>query len=124
MASPYARKLAAEAGVDIADATPTGTNDRVVAADVQELISEGGGATPLPPTFRSPLSKGCCLSLIGRIRPCRGMAPSSCWIAGVHRAASDDSATACGGPEAASSGLASQLAAGMSRTSDPADDWT
>jgi len=42
VASPYARKLAAEAGVDIADATPSGSNNQVVAADVEKLIASGG----------------------------------------------------------------------------------
>ena len=42
-ASPYARKLAAEAGVDVSQATPTGPEGRIVAADVQKLIESGGG---------------------------------------------------------------------------------
>lgn len=42
-ASPYARKLAREAGVDVAQATATGPEGRIVAADVQKLISSGGG---------------------------------------------------------------------------------
>ncbi|KAK9806151.1 hypothetical protein WJX72_003310 [[Myrmecia] bisecta] len=42
-ASPYAKKLAREAGVDISQATPTGPDGRIVAADVQQLISSGGG---------------------------------------------------------------------------------
>lgn len=46
MASPYARKLAAEAGVDIADATPSGSNNQVVAADVEKLIASGGASPP------------------------------------------------------------------------------
>ena len=41
MASPYARKLAREAGVDVADASGTGPDGRIVAADVQQLISSG-----------------------------------------------------------------------------------
>ena len=43
VASPYAKKLAREAGVDISQATATGSEGRIVAADVQKLISEGGG---------------------------------------------------------------------------------
>lgn len=43
IASPYAKKLAREAGVDISQATATGPDGRIVAADVQKLVSEGGG---------------------------------------------------------------------------------
>ena len=43
IASPYAKKLAREAGVDISQASATGPDGRIVAADVQKLISEGGG---------------------------------------------------------------------------------
>lgn len=43
IASPYAKKLAREAGVDISQATATGPEGRIVAADVQKLVSEGGG---------------------------------------------------------------------------------
>lgn len=42
-ASPYARKLAKEAGVNISQAQATGPEGRIVAADVQKLISSGGG---------------------------------------------------------------------------------
>ena len=42
-ASPYAQKLAREAGVDISQATATGPENRIVAADVEKLISSGGG---------------------------------------------------------------------------------
>lgn len=42
-ASPYAQKLAREAGVDISQATATGPEGRIVAADVEKLISSGGG---------------------------------------------------------------------------------
>jgi pyruvate/2-oxoglutarate dehydrogenase complex dihydrolipoamide acyltransferase (E2) component len=43
VASPYARKLARDAGVDIAQASGSGPNGRIVAADVQQLITSGGG---------------------------------------------------------------------------------
>lgn len=43
IASPYAKKLAREAGVDISQATASGPEGRIVAADVEKLISEGGG---------------------------------------------------------------------------------
>lgn len=43
IASPYAKKLAKEAGVDISQASATGPDGRIVAADVQKLVSEGGG---------------------------------------------------------------------------------
>ena len=42
-ASPYAKKLAREAGVDVSQASPTGPEGRIVAADVQKLIESGGG---------------------------------------------------------------------------------
>lgn len=42
-ASPYAQKLAREAGVDISQANPTGPEGRIVASDVQTLIKSGGG---------------------------------------------------------------------------------
>ena len=47
IASPYARKLAREAGVDVADASGTGPGGRIVAADVQQLISSGAQMLPL-----------------------------------------------------------------------------
>ena len=43
VASPYARRLAAEAGVDVGQAQGTGPGGRIVAADVQKLIESGGG---------------------------------------------------------------------------------
>ena len=43
MSSPYARKLAREAGVDYTQAKATGPGGRIVAADIQQLISSGGG---------------------------------------------------------------------------------
>ncbi len=43
VASPYAKKLAREAGVDIGQAQGSGPNGRIVAADVQQLIESGGG---------------------------------------------------------------------------------
>jgi pyruvate/2-oxoglutarate dehydrogenase complex dihydrolipoamide acyltransferase (E2) component len=41
VASPYAKKLAREAGVDISDATPSGLGGRIVAADVEQLVKSG-----------------------------------------------------------------------------------
>ena len=49
IASPYAKKLAREAGVDISQATATGPEGRIVAADVQKLISDGGGKAAAKP---------------------------------------------------------------------------
>ena len=43
VASPYARRLAADAGVDISQATGSGPGGRIVAQDVQQLIDSGGG---------------------------------------------------------------------------------
>lgn len=42
-ASPYAKRLAREAGVDVSQATASGPDGRIVAADVQKLIESGGG---------------------------------------------------------------------------------
>lgn len=44
VASPYAKKLAAEAGVSLAGAAGSGPGGRVVAADVQQLVASGGAA--------------------------------------------------------------------------------
>ena len=46
VASPYARKLAADAGVDISQASASGPGGRVVAQDVQQLIESGGDEAP------------------------------------------------------------------------------
>ena len=43
IASPYARKLAGEAGVDLSQAQGSGPGGRIVASDVQKLIESGGG---------------------------------------------------------------------------------
>ncbi len=43
VASPYAKKLALEAGVSIVGVAGTGPNGRIVAEDVQRLIASGGG---------------------------------------------------------------------------------
>ena len=43
VASPYAKKLAKEAGIEISQASATGSEGRIIAADVQKLISQGGG---------------------------------------------------------------------------------
>ncbi|CAL8471164.1 g10706 [Coccomyxa elongata] len=53
VASPYARKLAREAGMDIAQANGSGPGGRIVAADVQQLISSGGGK-PAPASAGAP----------------------------------------------------------------------
>jgi len=55
VASPYARKLAREAGIDIAHASGSGPSGRIVAADVQQLISSGGGK---PAMAYTPASTG------------------------------------------------------------------
>ena len=54
VASPYARKLAHEAGVDISQAQATGPGGRIVAADVQKLISSGGGKGEQPSAGAPP----------------------------------------------------------------------
>ena len=58
VASPYARKLAHEAGVDISQAQATGPGGRIVAADVQKLISSGGGKGEQPSAGAAP--QVCC----------------------------------------------------------------
>jgi len=47
-ASPYARKLAAQAGINLAAVTGTGPGGRIVATDVEQAIARGvgGGAAP------------------------------------------------------------------------------
>lgn len=57
-ASPYAKKLAAEAGVSLADAQGTGPSGRIVAADVQQLISSGGGKKPAAAQPTRPAAAG------------------------------------------------------------------
>lgn len=54
IASPYAKKLAREAGVDIADATASGLGGRIVAADVEQLIKSGRGRRQLLTLRRCP----------------------------------------------------------------------
>ncbi|CAD7696776.1 unnamed protein product [Ostreobium quekettii] len=46
IASPYAKKLAAEAGVGISGLMGSGPGGRIVAGDVAELIASGKGAVP------------------------------------------------------------------------------
>lgn len=46
VASPYARKLASNAGVSLAGVSGTGPNGRIVADDVRQVISSGGAAAP------------------------------------------------------------------------------
>jgi pyruvate dehydrogenase E2 component (dihydrolipoamide acetyltransferase) len=44
VASPYAKKLAADAGVSLSGASGSGPGGRVTAADVQQLVASGGAA--------------------------------------------------------------------------------
>lgn len=46
IASPYAKKLAANAGVSLAGVSGTGPHGRIVADDVRQLIASGGAAAP------------------------------------------------------------------------------
>lgn len=55
-ASPYARKLASEAGVDVSLATGTGPNGRIVAADVQQLIASGAANETESPRAAAPVA--------------------------------------------------------------------
>jgi pyruvate dehydrogenase E2 component (dihydrolipoamide acetyltransferase) len=54
IASPYAKKLASEAGVSLAGVGGSGPKGRIVAADVQQLVASGGarpaGASVAPST--------------------------------------------------------------------------
>lgn len=43
-ASPFAKKLAAEAGVGLSGVAGSGPGGRILAADVQQLIASGGAA--------------------------------------------------------------------------------
>jgi pyruvate dehydrogenase E2 component (dihydrolipoamide acetyltransferase) len=47
-ASPLARKLAREHGIDLANVTGTGPGGRVVRADIDQAVRRGGGAQPAP----------------------------------------------------------------------------
>ncbi|KAF8068297.1 pdhC [Scenedesmus sp. PABB004] len=49
VASPYAKKLAAQAGVSLAGAAGSGPGGRIVAADVQQLVASGGAAPAAAP---------------------------------------------------------------------------
>jgi pyruvate dehydrogenase E2 component (dihydrolipoamide acetyltransferase) len=53
-ASPLARRLAGEAGLDIAGVTGSGPHGRIVKADVEAAIAGGGTATPAAPAASSP----------------------------------------------------------------------
>ena len=48
IASPLAKKLAREANVDLSAATASGPDGRIVAADVQQLISSGAPSAARP----------------------------------------------------------------------------
>jgi pyruvate dehydrogenase E2 component (dihydrolipoamide acetyltransferase) len=49
VASPYARRLAAEAGVSLAGAAGSGPGGRIVAEDVRQLVASGGGRAAAAP---------------------------------------------------------------------------
>lgn len=55
IASPYAKKLASEAGVSLAGVGGSGPKGRIVAADVQNLVASGG-ARPEVSTGAAPIS--------------------------------------------------------------------
>lgn len=44
IASPYAKKLALQAGVSLVGVAGSGPGGRIVASDVQQLVASGGGA--------------------------------------------------------------------------------
>lgn len=72
VASPYARKLAAEAGVDIGQATGSGPGGRIVAQDVQQLIESGGGRAPSAETGAvDGITDVSARSFVARERLCR-----------------------------------------------------
>ncbi|MBV8745283.1 MAG: 2-oxo acid dehydrogenase subunit E2 [Xanthobacteraceae bacterium] len=50
--TPLARRLAAEAGIDLGQVAPTSTNRRISARDVEAAITNGAGARP--PADRAP----------------------------------------------------------------------
>jgi pyruvate dehydrogenase E2 component (dihydrolipoamide acetyltransferase) len=50
--TPLARRLAAEAGIDLGQVTPTSTNDRISARDIEATIAKGARARP--PADRGP----------------------------------------------------------------------
>jgi pyruvate dehydrogenase E2 component (dihydrolipoamide acetyltransferase) len=51
IATPYAKKLAKELGVDLATVAGSGPNGRITASDVEGL-KNGGAASPLNPPFK------------------------------------------------------------------------
>lgn len=55
-ASPYAKKLAREAGVDVGQATASGPQGRIVAADVLKLIESGEGKQKAAPKAKEGAS--------------------------------------------------------------------
>ena len=58
IASPYAKKLAADAGVSLVGVPGTGPAGRVVAADVADLLASGGGKAASSLTSSSSASSG------------------------------------------------------------------
>lgn len=49
--SPYARKLAKEAGIDLGKVAGSGPRGRITAADVEQAVVAGGAATPTGGTY-------------------------------------------------------------------------
>lgn len=58
VASPYARKLAADAGVDVGQASGSAPGGRIVAQDVQQLIESGGGKQGAPAQAKGAPASG------------------------------------------------------------------
>ena len=50
IASPLAKKLASEKGIDLSAVSGTGPHNRIIAADVKEYIPSGAFCPPPPTT--------------------------------------------------------------------------
>ncbi len=68
-ASPLARKLAHEHGIDLAAVSGSGPGGRIVRADIEQAARERGGAPPVPPPSPSPVTAG---APTGLARPAPG----------------------------------------------------
>jgi pyruvate dehydrogenase E2 component (dihydrolipoamide acetyltransferase) len=52
--TPLARRLASEAGIDLARISPSGPHGRIMARDIGSAIAAGAGAIPRPPVASAP----------------------------------------------------------------------
>src|SRR6266516_329042 len=76
LATPYARRLAREASIDVRSIDGTGPRGRIKAADVDRAIA-ARGSRAAPPALRST-SRGFSRSMRTSIAACRPCTPNSC----------------------------------------------